>query len=78
MCKEILAEDFVNASNEYAAFCNALHDLFEDDPIMTCLISKLNELSGDYYRSIIQIYDAGMTLDEAIRLNCGVEKNAKF
>lgn len=71
MRREILAEDFVNASNEYYAFSNALHDLFDDDPIMTCLLSKLIELADDYYSSMICIYDAGMTLDEAMHLEEG-------
>ncbi len=68
MVREILAEDFVNASNAYAAFCNALWNLYEDDPIMTCLFGKLNELAGDYYKAMIRIYDAGMTLDEALKI----------
>lgn len=70
--KEVLTEDFINASNEYNAFCNALWDLYEDDPIMMCLLGKLNELAGDYYKSIIHIYNAGMTLDEALHLKIGV------
>ena len=66
MSKETLAEDFTNASNEYDAFCNALWDLYEDDPIMTCLLGKLNELAGDYYKSMMRVYNAGMTLDEVL------------
>lgn len=68
MVREILAEDFVKASNEYGAFCNALWELYEDDPIMTCLLGKLNELADDYYKAMIRIYDAGMTLDEALKI----------
>lgn len=68
MHKELLAEAFVNASVEYEAFCNALFDNYEDDPIMCCLLRELNELASDYYQSIIRVYDAGMTLDEAVKL----------
>lgn len=71
MKKEILAEDFINASNEYEKFCDALWTLYEGDPIMTCLLKELNMLAGDYYNSIMRIHDAGMTLDEALRLKKG-------
>lgn len=72
MRKEILVEDFVNASNEYDDFCNALWKLYEDDPIMTCLLERLNELAGNYYNSMLRIYDAGMTLDKALNLKKGI------
>lgn len=72
MRKEILAEEFVNASNEYEKFCNALWELYEDDPIMTCLLGELNILAGNYYNSMNRLYEAGMTLDEASHLEKGI------
>lgn len=69
--KDILAEDFVNASNEYTTFCDAMLGRYEDDPIMYCLIGNLNRLANEYYTAMIKIYRAGMTLDEALHLEKG-------
>lgn len=68
MRKEVLVEDFMKASNEYSTFYNALLELYEEDSIMMCLLGRLNELVGDYYKSMMRIYNAGMTLDEAFKL----------
>lgn len=68
MRKEILAEEYVNASEAYSKFQGAMMERYDDDPIMSCLIGNLHKLADDYYMSIINIYQNGMTLDEAIRL----------
>lgn len=71
MKKELLVEDFVNASKEYTDFCNAMCDRFEDDPIMSCLIGNLNRLANEYYMAIVRIYENDMTLDEVIHIQKG-------
>lgn len=67
MKKEILAENFRNASNDYSTFSNALMERFEADPIMTCLLSHLHQLAQDYYYSMMDIYKNGHTVDEVLR-----------
>ncbi len=67
MRKEILSGDFVNASKAYTGLQGAMMEMFEDDAIMSCLIGQLCKLADDYYMSMMRIYDAGMTLDEALR-----------
>jgi hypothetical protein len=69
MRKELLAEEFMNASKEYSKFQGAMLECCEDNPIMECLIGQLNKLANDYYMSIISIYRSGMTLDEVLKCN---------
>ncbi len=69
MRKEILAENFMNASKKYTDLQEALLDKFEDDPIMSCLIGSLNMLANDYYMSMMDVYQNGYTLDEVLRGN---------
>lgn len=68
MRKEILAEDFANASKAYTDLQGALMEVFENEPIMSCLLEQLHKLADEYYRAMICIYSAGMTLDEALKL----------
>lgn len=64
MRKEILAENFENASREYSSFQNALMENFEDDPIMSCLIWNLHKLADAYYMAMMDVYQNGYTMDE--------------
>lgn len=64
MRKEILAENFENASREYSSFQNALMENFEDDPIMSCLIGNLHKLADAYYMAMMDVYQNGYTMDE--------------
>lgn len=68
MDKKILAEDFANASNAYSAFQGAMMEMFDGDPVMSCLIGNLNKLADEYYKVMVRIYAAGMTLDEVLKL----------
>ena len=68
MRKEILAEDFANASKAYTDLQGALMDVFENEPIMSCLLEQLYKLANEYQMAMICIHNAGMTLDEAIKL----------
>lgn len=68
MRKEILAEDFANASKAYTDLQGALMEVFEDEPIMSCLLGQIYKLADEYYMTMICIYSAGMTLDEALKL----------
>lgn len=77
--KEILAEDFINARREYDSFCNAMWELWDDDPIMTCLLSKLHDSAEAYYKTLINIYRNGMTVDEVVGLiGIGKDENPKI
>lgn len=74
MSKEMLAEDFMNASKEYTDFQTAMMEMFDDNPIISCLIGNLHRLADDYYMAMIRIYDEGMTLDEVLRQSARKEK----
>lgn len=69
MRKEMLAEDFMNASKAYTDLQGAMMEMFDNDPIMSCLLGSLNRLANDYHTAILKIYRAGLTLDEAMKLN---------
>lgn len=69
MNKEILAENFINASKQYSELSNAMQDRYKDDPILACLIRNLNSRAHEYYMSIMRIYDAGLTVDEVLKLD---------
>lgn len=71
MRKEILAEDFMNSSKAYTDLQGAVMEMFEDNPIMLCVIGQLCKLADDYYMAIMRIYNAGMTLDEAVHMQEG-------
>lgn len=66
MKKEILAEDFMNASREYTAFHEAMMKIFDSDPIMLCLLGNLCRLADNYYMAMMNVYQNGYTLDEIL------------
>lgn len=66
MRKEILKENFENASNEYCTFQTAMMDTFKDDPIMSCLIGNLNKLADAYCMAMIDVYKNGYTIDDML------------
>ncbi len=68
MRKEIVAENFMNASKEYTDLQGALLEMFKDDPIMSCLIGSLNRLADDYYMAMMAVYQKGYTMDEVLKL----------
>lgn len=66
MRKEILTEDFTNAHKEYADLHEAMMGMFENDPIMSCLIGNLYRLANNYYMALMNVYQNGYTLDEIL------------
>lgn len=66
MRKEILVENFENASKEYTDLQGAMMEMFEDNPIMSCLVGSLNRLADDYYMAMMDVYQNGYTLDEIL------------
>ncbi len=69
MRKEILAENFKNASKGYTDLQGALLEMFEEDPIMSCLIGRLNRLADDYYTAMMAVYHNGYTMDEVLGMD---------
>lgn len=46
-------------------------EMFEADPIMSCVIGQLCKLADDYYMAMMYICDNGMTLDETLHMQEG-------